>query len=137
MIALLSMLISLPLSAYGQSQNQSSISGYIAIDNQNDCKIFTNNIVSKKIKWNGMCLNGYASGNGRAEHYLNEVLHQTFDGKFIKGKINGWGTANHTNGEKFVGEYKDGKMHGQGTYTFLKLDPRLSQICNKCATIIL
>ncbi len=30
---------------------------------------------------------------------------------------NGFGNAVYTNGEEYVGEWKDGKQHGQGTYT--------------------
>ena len=32
--------------------------------------------------------------------------------------INGYGTATYANGDKYVGEYKDDKRHGQGTFTF-------------------
>ena len=31
---------------------------------------------------------------------------------------NCFGTATWANGDKYVGEFKDDKMHGQGTYTF-------------------
>ena len=31
---------------------------------------------------------------------------------------NCFGTYNYTDGAKYVGEFKDGKYHGQGTYTF-------------------
>ena len=31
---------------------------------------------------------------------------------------NCFGTYTYSNGDKYVGEYKDGKRHGQGTYTF-------------------
>ena len=31
---------------------------------------------------------------------------------------NCWGTFNDGSGDKYVGEYKDDKRHGQGTYTF-------------------
>ena len=37
----------------------------------------------------------------------------------IKGVcINGYGTYTYANGNKYVGEYKDGKRNGLGTYTF-------------------
>ena len=37
----------------------------------------------------------------------------------IKGDcINGYGTYTYANGNKYVGEYKDGKRNGLGTYTF-------------------
>ena len=31
---------------------------------------------------------------------------------------NCFGTFTTSDGDKYVGEYKDGKKHGQGTYTF-------------------
>ena len=31
---------------------------------------------------------------------------------------NGYGTYTYASGDKFVGEWKDGKKHGQGTHTF-------------------
>ena len=41
-------------------------------------------------------------------------------GEFNDGKFNGQGAYTHTNGNKYVGEYKNGKPHGQGTYFFLE-----------------
>ena len=36
----------------------------------------------------------------------------------IKGDCNnGYGTYTWADGDKYVGEYKDGNQHGQGTYT--------------------
>jgi predicted Ser/Thr protein kinase len=40
-------------------------------------------------------------------------------GEFKDGKPHGQGTHILANGDKYVGEYKDGKRHGQGTCTFL------------------
>ena len=39
-------------------------------------------------------------------------------GEFKDGKRNGQGTYTLASGDKYVGEYKDGKRNGQGTYTF-------------------
>ena len=37
----------------------------------------------------------------------------------IKGDCNnGYGTYTWTNGDKYVGEFKNGKIHGQGTHTW-------------------
>ena len=39
-------------------------------------------------------------------------------GEFKDNKKHGQGTFTWTNGDKYVGEYKDNKRHGQGTFTF-------------------
>ena len=38
-------------------------------------------------------------------------------GEFRDGKYHGQGTATWPSGQKYVGEFRDGKMHGQGTLT--------------------
>ena len=38
-------------------------------------------------------------------------------GEWKKGKMHGQGTHIWANGNKYVGEYKKGKMHGYGTFT--------------------
>ena len=39
-------------------------------------------------------------------------------GEYKDGKGHGQGTYTWANGDKYIGEHKDGKKHGQGTYTF-------------------
>ena len=39
-------------------------------------------------------------------------------GEFKDGKRHGQGTLTLANGNKYVGEWKNGKYHGQGTFTF-------------------
>ena len=46
-------------------------------------------------------------------------------GEFKDGKRNGTGTYTMPNGEKYVGEFKDGKENGTGTLTF----PSGQKIC--------
>jgi len=43
-------------------------------------------------------------------------------GEFKDGKYNGQGTYTFANGDKYVGEWKDGKNNGQGTYTYANGD---------------
>ena len=48
---------------------------------------------------------------------------ETFDngnyvGEWKDNKMHGQGTYTYTNGDKYFGEFKDYKRHGQGTYTF-------------------
>lgn len=39
-------------------------------------------------------------------------------GEYKDGKWHGQGTMTHPAGDKYVGEFKDGELHGQGTATF-------------------
>ena len=39
-------------------------------------------------------------------------------GEFKDGKLDGQGTYTSADGDKYVGEYKDDKKHGQGTYYY-------------------
>ena len=41
-------------------------------------------------------------------------------GEWRSGEKHGQGTYTWSNGEKYVGEWKNGKFDGQGTYTFGK-----------------
>jgi hypothetical protein len=43
---------------------------------------------------------------------------EKYTGEFKDGKSHGQGTRTTPNGEKYVGEFKDDKRNGQGTYTF-------------------
>ena len=46
-------------------------------------------------------------------------LNQSVYAECISGDCNnGQGTYNKTNGDKYVGEFKKGKRHGNGTYYF-------------------
>ena len=43
---------------------------------------------------------------------------EKYVGEFKDGKYNGQGIETTPNGSKYEGEWKDGKFNGQGTYTF-------------------
>ena len=43
---------------------------------------------------------------------------EKYVGEWKDGKRNGQGTFTYASGNKYVGEYKDNKRNGQGTYTF-------------------
>ena len=43
-------------------------------------------------------------------------------GEFRDGKYHGQGTFTHTDGGKYVGEWRDGERNGQGTFTFANGD---------------
>lgn len=45
-----------------------------------------------------------------------------YSGEFKDGKLSGNGTYTFASGNKYVGEFKDGKLSGQGKFTFAKGD---------------
>ena len=47
---------------------------------------------------------------------------EKYIGEWENGKYHGQGTLTFSNGEKYVGEFKDGGKDGQGTYTYRKGD---------------
>ena len=64
----------------------------------------------------GDCINGYGtyiwvSGNS----WLNG---NKYVGEYKNGKPHGLGTYTWANGNKYFGKFKDAKRNGQGTYTF-------------------
>ena len=42
----------------------------------------------------------------------------TYIGNFKNGKKHGEGTIHYYNGDKFVGEFRDGKKNGKGAFTY-------------------
>ncbi len=62
---------------------------------------------------------GKRHGKGSSKVYNKDgSLFATYVGEFKDGKIHGQGTLTFAEGDKYVGEFKDGKRHGQGTYTY-------------------
>ena len=43
---------------------------------------------------------------------------RTYEGEWRNGKGHGKGSYTFPNGEKYIGEYKEGEVHGKGTLTF-------------------
>jgi hypothetical protein len=88
--------------------------GYLPANGDDNCKIFTNSIENKTIQWIGQCAEGFVDGYGVADHYVNGYRQITIMGNFAKGKVIGQGRAKYADGEQYLGEFKDGRRHGQG-----------------------
>ena len=58
----------------------------------------------------GDCNNGYGT-------YTWQNPWEQYVGEYKDGKMHGQGTYTWASGSKYVGEWKDDKKHGQGTYT--------------------
>jgi len=59
------------------------------------------------------CHGAITFGSGAGKRAGNKYV-----GEWKDGKLHGQGTETFASGSKYVGEYKDGIFHGQGTYTW-------------------
>ena len=61
----------------------------------------------------------FDNNNSRQGKFIFEyVSGDKYVGEFKENKSHGQGTYTHADGHKYVGEYEYGKKHGQGTYTY-------------------
>ena len=66
-----------------------------------------------QVKYEGDIVNGVPNGQGTMNFNGEKYL-----GEYKDGLKYGHGTYTFPDGGKYVGEYKDGEYHGQGTYTW-------------------
>ena len=67
-----------------------------------------------QVKYEGDILNGVPNGQGTLTSYVDL---ERYVGAWKDGNEHGQGTYTFADGDKYVGEWKDGKLHGQGTKT--------------------
>jgi hypothetical protein len=88
-------------------------------DAKTNCKVFNPNPKPQEtVEFVGNCTNGFADGSGVLSWYRDGVYIGKNEGVWTNGKLNGKGTLTSSNGDKYVGEYKDGKKDGKGTETY-------------------
>jgi hypothetical protein len=85
---------------------------------QESCKVLSPNIANE---YNGGCKKGLAHGKGVAMGI------DRYEGRFKAGLPSGNGSYTWANGEIYVGNWKNGKRHGEGTFTFTKDGRKLTQ----------
>ena len=59
---------------------------------------------------------GKREGKGSSIVYKDGKLFSKFVGEFIKDRAEGQGVTTYFDGAEYVGEFKDGRFHGQGSY---------------------
>ena len=59
-----------------------------------------------------------------------QFIIKNYIGETKNGKKHGQGTYTFASGAKYVGEYKDDLKHGQGTYTFVSGDKDIGEFKN-------
>ena len=69
------------------------------------------------VTWSGACVNGKASGEGR-QVWRTRHGELVFYGGMRDGKVHGQGTYTTARGTRYEGEWRDGKRQGQVTITF-------------------
>ena len=62
--------------------------------------------------------------------FAGEFAGDKYAGEWKDNKMHGQGIYSYANGDKYVGEYKNGAMHGQGTYTFANGDKHVGEFKN-------
>ncbi len=65
------------------------------------------------------CVGDCANGTGTyyyAAHTFGEESGDRYEGEWKDGKRDGRGTYYSANGDRYEGQWKDNKQHGRGTY---------------------
>lgn len=69
---------------------------------------------TEAIHWTGECVGGVVNGKGTIDYGNGN----RYEGSFRNGTENGHGTFYAANGDRFEGYFKDGKENGRGTIVF-------------------
>lgn len=90
-------------------------------DASSGCKVWTANPKpDQEVRWSGKCLDGKATGRGKATWSLNadgkEVV-SIYIGQMKDGKRHGTGSQYFADGARYYGEYQNNLPHGFGIYT--------------------
>jgi hypothetical protein len=62
--------------------------------------------------------------------YLWKDTGDKYIGGWLKGEMHGQGTFTYVNGDTYVGYFENGKNHGHGTYTYVNGDTYVGQFIN-------
>ncbi len=86
----------------------------------NGCAVWNDNPrTNKAVTWSGPCVNGKAHGKGIVQFFkAGKPNGDRYVGDYRNGKAHGWGDHTWPNDDRYVGDYRDDKRHGRGVYTF-------------------
>ncbi|MCZ6847493.1 MAG: redoxin family protein, partial [Alphaproteobacteria bacterium] len=86
----------------------------------NGCAVWNDNPrTNKAVTWSGPCVNGKAHGKGIVQFFkAGKPNGDRYVGDYRNGKAHGWGDHTWPNGDRYVGDYRNDKRHGRGVYTF-------------------
>ncbi len=105
---------------------------WIIAENQ-PCQLWDASGVSgdEIVTWSGDCIDGKASGQGRAVWRTPRGVHVS-EGSFRDGKKHGHGTYVWPDGGRYEGEYRNGRPHGSGSYATASGDRYEGNWTNGC-----
>ena len=105
---------------------------WIIAENQ-PCQLWDASGVSgdEVVTWSGACVDGKASGQGRAVWRTPGGVHVS-EGSFRDGKKYGHGTYAWPDGDRYEGEYRNGRPHGSGVYATASGDRYEGNWTNGC-----
>ncbi len=106
-----------PTSASTQNPNPSTETYITSTDSH--CKVEnTRPLANETVTWNGKCVNGFANGRGTVQWYQNGEKTSTFIGNLRNGKMHGKGKAIWSSGNIYEGDWVNGKQEGKGKKTW-------------------
>lgn len=89
------------------------------VSTDSGCKIYNPKPQpDESVTWSGDCVDGYAQGYGEMRWYVHSELQGSYVGDWKDGKMHGKGTMKYTDGVEYTGDWQDDKRHGNGTITF-------------------
>jgi hypothetical protein len=81
-------------------------------DPKTGCSIWTNS--ADGASWKGACIGGKASGTGTLISNKGGKPLSTYKGTMKEGRISGQGEVTYATGDRYIGQFKDGKRNGRG-----------------------
>ena len=90
-------------------------------DPKTGCKVVNPQpLPNETIEFIGNCSNGFANGKGVLTWYQDGMFKSRSEGIYINGVRKGFGYTEYQNSDKYIGDFKDNKQNGQGTYTYMR-----------------
>ncbi|MES2018204.1 MAG: energy transducer TonB [Pseudomonadota bacterium] len=83
------------------------------------CKVVNLTPLPKdSVKWSGACQDGYASGEGHLEWFVNGAFGSYYKGPLERGLPHGQGYLKRSDGTEYDGQFVHGQPEGQGVMLF-------------------
>jgi len=113
--------INIPNNAYASSSDpQGWKCKSLYYENNNTCVRLPSNAIAKTYGDGFYCKTGYTKSGNICTKELSEIYidGEKYVGELKNGKPHGKGTLTSPNGDVYVGEFKNGELHGYGKFTF-------------------